>query len=339
MRSYYPSEGAKKKYMSNRGSKTNRSKPASRTTAGDIFGLFIVLVFVVFVLISWILRFGMFPGVLIAGFIMYGFSSTLLLFYLFAAILTASALLLGFIPILGQGFYWLVFKDWILLGFQEGLEPNRLITLVVWSGLATSLWQSLSVILTLSWLPKRHSKHSNQNSTERKKPQQSSAEQKKPQQESIKQEPAQQSFAHASENLCLQHLPSIFTRWDESELQSLMFDYEDVEESSRHNSDFDLLKNSVERFERTIDSLEIYRNRLGRIRFEKEKPCMELIRRDAPRFVLSQGTYVTRLVYEVAFEQESRSAFIFRSARVEAVLIYWRNHTRLLCLSINEVAL
>lgn len=329
--------------MSNRGQKATSSKSALRTIAEDIFGLFIGLMVVAVFLISSLLGFGMFPSVLVAGFIVYGFSSSLLLFYLFAATLAASALLLGFIPILGQGLYWFVVKDWILLIFQEELEPNRLITLVVWGGLATSLWKSLFVVLSspaftsaVSWFSKQYSKSNQQNSAKRGKPQKNSIKREKPRQNSTEQDLSKQSFVRASEEFCLQHLPSIFTHWNKSELQSLRFNYEEL---SEHSPDFELLKKSAERFERTIDSLELYRNKLGRIRFEKERPRMDLIRRDAPQFILSKEKYTTRLIYEIAFEQEVRSAFISRSVRIEAVMIGQRNDIRLLCLSLGEAAL
>ena len=299
--------------------------------------------FVAVVLISSLLGFGMFPSVLIAGFIVYGFSSSLLLFYLFAATLTASALLLGFIPILGQGLYWFVVKDWVLLIFQEELEPNRLITLVVWGGLATSLWKSLSVVLSspafasaVPWFSEQYSKSSKRNSAQQVKPQKNSTKRKKPRQKSTEQDLSKQSFVRASEEFCLQHLPSIFTHWNKSELQSLKFNYEEL---SEHSPDFDLLKKSAERFERTIDSFELYRNKLGRIKFEKEKPRMDLIRRDAPRFILSKETYTTRLIYEIVFEQEVGTASISRSMRIEAVIIGQRNDIRLLCLPLSEAAL
>lgn len=149
----------------------------------------------------------------------------------------------------------------------------------------------------------------------------------------------EQSFLRYSEKFCSQHLPSIFTHWDASELQSLKDDYAVLRES-RHNSlDFNLLKESAELFGKTIDSLELYRSKLGHIRFEKERPCMDLLQKDISPFTLREDVYVAKLVYEIAFEKEVRSASIFKSTRVEVVLICSVHRIRLLCLSLNEAVL
>jgi len=320
--------------MSNRRQNEHQPSTLLRRIGGNLLIVLITTMVTAFALVSTVLSVVTFPTVLIVAFLIYGFSSSLLLFFLFSTTVTAVSLLLGFIPILGPALYWFIAKDLLISAFQGGgLEPNVLITLVAWSGLAISIGKNIGRLLDpkvtapIARFLKRFGK-------------QTSGRQEWSQQDLATQNLARQSFARASEEFCLRHIPAIFTHWSKAELQALEFNRSELETGSNGlGVGVDSLKRSAKRFKDTLDSLEVYRSKLGRIKVEQNKACMELIRRDTPRFFIGRETYTAKLTYEVTFEKEMRNATILKSVPVKIVTICHRSHIRLLTLSLDETAL
>jgi hypothetical protein len=202
-----------------------------------------------------------------AGCLTYGFLGGLRFTLLSIAVFVVSYAT-GFIPVLGPVLYWFLLKDWVFQGLQiVGLNATWLTTVLMWFGLVVSIGMNgRCYFYKKVW-----------KSFERR----------------------MDKFCRRADEFCTQHIPVIFTHWDRDNLGAL------AEQSHRYGVNRAALQEEISLFQRTLDSLELYKAELGNIRFRDGKSCMALERVVDIHSDIGESDYTGCFIYRVEFEKRS----------------------------------